>query len=70
MRQKRRRMSRHAEGICEWNEAIERFENRLGGAKLIDLENGDEQAAKIAQRSLRKEFMKLLSDDIGGRSDT
>ncbi len=68
MRRKRRRFSRDAAGSREWDDAIKRFENRLGGAKLIDLENGDEQAAKVAHRSLRKEFMKLLSNDLE-RSD-
>jgi len=47
-----------------FDEAIAELEKRLGGAKIADLENGDEKAAKIAQRSLRKEYFKMLSEDL------
>ena len=40
------------------------FEQRLGGVNLSDLEDGDEEAARIATRSLRKEFMKLDTADL------
>lgn len=40
------------------------FEQRLGGVNLSDLEDGDEEATRIATRSLRKEFMKLDTADL------
>lgn len=40
------------------------FKKRLGGVNLSDLEDGDEEATRIATRSLRKEFMKLEIADL------
>jgi hypothetical protein len=64
----RRKITKH-DTTDEWDSAVQAFEQRLGGAKLADLENGDEHAFRIATRSLRKEAMKLMTADIERRDD-
>jgi|GEM_PF-2032615 len=60
---KRRIAPQRRNPAVEWDDAFRLFEERLGGVRLEDLEDGDEQAADIAGRSLRKEMMKLLTQD-------
>lgn len=48
----------------DWEETLRVFEKRLGGVKIADLEDGDEEAVRITMRSLRKDFMKLASRDV------
>lgn len=54
---------------CEWDAAVQEFEQRIGGAKLEALERGDERAVQIASRSLRKEALKLMSADATRKKD-
>jgi hypothetical protein len=60
----RRKTSYERDMANSWDDAIQRFEKRLGGARIADLEDGSPEALRIATRSLRKEFFKLMTEDI------
>jgi hypothetical protein len=51
-----------------WDATVASFEQRLGNVRLADLERGDENSIRIATRSLRKEFMRLMTADAEDRS--
>lgn len=54
----------------QWDRSVQALQQRLGGVRLADLEDGDEQAARIAERSLRKEWMKMMTADAERRENT
>jgi hypothetical protein len=55
-------------GLDGFEDAVAQMEKRLGGVKLSDLEDGDPVAEEKASRALRKEGMKLLTQDLNRQS--
>lgn len=45
-------------------QAVEEFEKRIGGASIIDIEDGDPEAIKIMERALQKEYLQYLTLEI------
>lgn len=67
MQRGKKRTATRTDHPQEWSDVVAEFEERIG-TKLSDLEAGDKLATKIAQRNLRKEFMRLTSRDAEGRN--
>lgn len=67
----RRRIARinYTAASDNWDAVIRDFERRLGGVSLHALIDGDEQAFRIATRSLRKEVIRLMTADAESKSD-
>jgi hypothetical protein len=48
----------------EWDEAVKAMEKRFGGVSLSDLEDENEEALKIADRALSKEWLQSHTEDM------